>query len=294
MNAFFDEVGRKLADRWLTVLLLPGLLFCGAALAAVALGHAHALDAGRFVSDTVGRVATIRRGDSASPWVLIPVLALAACAAALGARFLGGMVRRVWLGQWPGWTRRLLAPLVRKRARRWQAAADAYADAVLGQAGDNAVERLAARRNAIALAPPTRPSWTGDRIAAVDARVRATYELDLASAWPRLWTLLPDNLRADLRSAGSSFDNAATLAGWAVLYAGVGIGWWPGFAIGLACFFAAVHRARGAIAAFADLIEASVDLHGPDLAQALKLTETHQELTPRLGRLITAKLRKGS
>jgi hypothetical protein len=294
VNAFLDEVGRKLADRWLTVLLLPGLLFCAAVLAAVVLGHAHALDAGRFVTATVSRVATVRRGDSAGPWVLVPLLALAACAAALGARFAGGLVRRTWLGQWPAWIRWLTAPLVRRRARRWQSAADAYADAVRKEAGEETIQRLAARRNAIALAPPTRPSWTGDRIAAIDARVFETYELDLGTAWPRLWPLLPDNLRADLRSAGSSFDNAATLAGWALLYAGVGIAWWPGFAIGLACLLTAIHRARDAAAVFADLIEASVDLHGPDLGRALKLAEADQPLTPDLGRRITTTLRKGA
>lgn len=274
--------------------MLPGLLFCGAALAIVTLGHAHALDVGRCLFDAVDRVETIKRGDNASLWVLVPVLALAACVSAFGVRFLGGLVRRVRLGQWPGWTRPLMAPLVRRRARRWQSAAVAYADAMRNRAGKETVERLAAWRNAIALAPPTRPSWAGDRIAAVDARILATYELDLSSAWPRLWPLLPDNLRADLRSTGSSFDNAATLAGWAVLYAGVGVAWWPGFAIGLACFLGAVHRVRGAAVVFADLIEASVDLHGPDLAQALKLTEADQALTPELGRLISARLRKGS
>jgi hypothetical protein len=294
VNAFLQEVGRKLADRWLTVLLLPGLLFSGAVLAAATLGHAHAVDVGRYITELTGRVTKIQQGGGAGVWVLIPVLALAACAAAFGARMLGGAVRRIWLGQWPTWTKPVMRLLVRRRTRRWRTAADGYAAAVQDFEDTETLERLAAARNTIALAPPSRPSWIGDRIAATDARVLASYELDLGSAWPRLWPLLPDNLRADLRAAGTSLDTATILAGWAVLYLGTGVFWWPGALIGIGCLVSAVSRARGAAATLADLIEAAVDLHGPELGKALRLTEDAERLTPELGREITRQLRKGA
>ncbi|MFJ8914399.1 hypothetical protein [Amycolatopsis sp. NPDC102389] len=294
MNAFLQEIGRKLADRWLTVLVLPGLLFSGAVMAAVVLGHTRALDAGRYIAELTGRVAKIQQGGGAGVWVLVPILALAACAAAYGARLVGGVIRRIWLGQWPRWTKPVMRLFVRRRVRRWQKAADEYAGAVKDFAETETLERLGAARNAIALAPPSRPSWIGDRVAATDARVLAGYELDLGSAWPRLWPILPDNLRADLRAAGMSFETATTLAGWSVLYLGVGTVWWPGALIGIACLASAVGRARGAAANLADLIEAAVDLHGPELAKALRLTEDAELLTPELGRKITRLLRKGA
>ncbi|MDV9198666.1 hypothetical protein R6M67_25830, partial [Streptomyces sp. Wh19] len=47
MNSLLTEVGRKLADRWLSALVLPGALFVAAAMCGWWLGHPHALDTGR-------------------------------------------------------------------------------------------------------------------------------------------------------------------------------------------------------------------------------------------------------
>jgi hypothetical protein len=44
MNSFIGEIGKKLAERWVSLLALPGLLFLGFAAVSAALGHAHALD----------------------------------------------------------------------------------------------------------------------------------------------------------------------------------------------------------------------------------------------------------
>ncbi|MEV7373368.1 hypothetical protein AB0O51_21170 [Streptomyces sp. NPDC090301] len=54
-------------------------------------------------------------------------------------------------------------------------------------------------RNQIALTRPARPTWMGDRLIAADARGHRTYRIDLVSAWPRLWLLLPDTAHAESR-----------------------------------------------------------------------------------------------
>ena len=46
MNAFLGELGRRLAERWVTLLLLPGALFVAAVTVASVLGHGRALDLG--------------------------------------------------------------------------------------------------------------------------------------------------------------------------------------------------------------------------------------------------------
>ncbi|MGW2113190.1 hypothetical protein ACWCPL_42845, partial [Streptomyces sp. NPDC001948] len=63
MNSLLTEVGRKLADRWLSALVLPGALFVAAAMCGWWLGHPHALDTGRL-EDTVRGAGMIRDVDA--------------------------------------------------------------------------------------------------------------------------------------------------------------------------------------------------------------------------------------
>ncbi|GAA1989687.1 hypothetical protein GCM10009799_14290 [Nocardiopsis rhodophaea] len=101
----------------------------------------------------------------------------------------------MWTGTWG----RCGLPLVRRRRRRrrWQRAVRQYEDALREKARrmrgvqpapasrplpDTAA--LAAARDRIALTEPQLPIWMGDRIRAVDERVRMAYDLDLATVWP--------------------------------------------------------------------------------------------------------------
>jgi hypothetical protein len=295
VNAFVQEVGRRLADRWLVLLVLPGLLWCAAAVVGLLLGHLHALDPSRLAGDVEVYARRVQHAGSVATVAALAGLALAASAAGLAARLAGAGLQRCWLGEWPRWFAEPARRLTARRLRRWNDAAVDYERAVRSLDADRGeVELLALRRNRICLAAPTRPTWIGDRIAAVDARVLADYQLDLASAWPRLWLLLDDSARAELRSARGEFDAATGLGGWGVLYTALAVVWWPAAVVAGVCGVAGWMRARSAIAAFADLVEATVDLRGPDLGAALRLTDSPQRLTPALGREITRQLRKGA
>jgi hypothetical protein len=130
--------------------------------------------------------------------VVVALLLLSAAAGML-ARAGGAAVRGLWLGMWSWPLRQLARSRTRTRSIRWADAADDFAQAVLAKAPDPAaVQDAARRRNAIALAPPTRPTWMGDRLAAVDARINQEYHLQLV--WPRLWLVLPDTARAEIRT----------------------------------------------------------------------------------------------
>ena len=54
VSAFLGELSKRLAEKWLTVLVLPGLLFEGAVALAVVLGQGHALDV-PFLLAEIGR-----------------------------------------------------------------------------------------------------------------------------------------------------------------------------------------------------------------------------------------------
>ena len=50
MNAFFNELDKRVAERWVSLLVLPSVLFLATAAAGALLGYAHALDMTRLVA----------------------------------------------------------------------------------------------------------------------------------------------------------------------------------------------------------------------------------------------------
>lgn len=297
MSAFLTEVGGKLADRWASLLLLPGLLWVGTLTAAVLLGQADPFNV-TVLRDNADRLSTGRAAGSAGTVILTAAgVLLASAAAGLAAAALGGLAQRGWAQ--PGGNRPL-AWLARLRQHRWDRAT-AMLRAAIAQAAkpqsspadrtraEVRAREAAARRERLGSARPERPTWIGDRFRATAVRGDARYGLDLTLTWPRLWTVLEDPLRTDLGAAQDAYAASARLAGWAVLYAALAAAWWPAAVVGIAVFAAAVVRARSSAVVLADLIDTAIDLHTADLAARLGVPAS-LPLTAETGKAITRAL----
>lgn len=302
MTGLLVDVGRQLAERWVSVLVLPGLLLTGELAVGLLVGQGDALSADRLVREATDAARRVQEQGGAAVALAALALLLAAGALGLAAQGAGRLVRAAWLGDWPWWARSPRERLARRRLRRWQ---ERHAEAAAAAGAGRDPSPAARRRNRISLAPPVRPTWMGDRLAGADVRVFAEYELDLASCWPRLWLVLPSEVREELRTASGALDASTVLAGWAVLYALGGALWWPSAVAAVCVWSTAWVRGRGAVATFADLIESAVDLHGAALGAALGLgpagapaadaaAAAPVPLTPELGAEITARCRKGA
>jgi hypothetical protein len=303
MSAFLTELGRKIAERWVSLLVLPGMLFVAAATAGSIVGQAGWYDFALLRRQLVLPAADpALRTPTAAVLIVAAVLACSAVAG-LTAQLLGRIVERIWLGEWPRFVRWLGRPLIALRRRRWNRAALRHQEALelkarLISAGADTAElpdtaALNAVRNRIALTSPRRPTWIGDRVLAVDARVHTAYDLDLASAWPRLWLILPDAARTELSTARQRFDDAARFAGWGLLYVVLAIVWWPAAVVGAITVASAAVRGRAAIETYTELVESAVDLHGRALAASLDIP-CDDGLTKEVGFAVTGRLRKGS
>ncbi|MEU4066326.1 hypothetical protein AB0F25_28690 [Streptomyces wedmorensis] len=337
MSAFLTTLGGKLADTWLSLLVLPGLLYLAVATAGSVLGHRNATDHALLV-ERVDRLAAGPTAHSPGSVVLIAVLVLVSSAGVSRlAAALGGGVERLWLGDWPAPLRPADRALTRRRARRWTTADARYRRALTARAlrvaaaaaehptpdapdallpnalrgtdhdhegsgidlghdrrgrGDDDTVALNARRNLIALTRPARPTWMGDRLVSVDARVHHAYRLDLTTAWPRLWLLLPDTALSEIRTARAALTAAARRAGWGALYVLPALWWWPAALVVAVVWASAWRQGRLAVHEFAELVESAVDLHGRDLATALGIP-CEERLTADQGLEITRALRKG-
>jgi hypothetical protein len=294
MSSFFSELGKKLAEQWVALLVLPGLLMIVVAAIGITLGHRAALD-WALLTEQAGAWAA-RRGAQppVAQGMLLALILLAAAAVGLMINGLGGFTRGCWLGLWPGWLRPVSRALVAHRERRWESADERVVHAREHQRLAADIDRLAARRNRIALARPTRPTWIGDRIAATDARIYHQYQADLQSWWPRLWLILPEETRVELRAARADLDAAAVQASWALGYLLIAVIWWPAALAAAGLGLNGWARGRAAARTYAELLEATVDLHAATLATHLRLVGDDEPFTDQVGAKITRLLRKGT
>lgn len=300
MSAFLSTLGGKLAERWLSLLAIPGLIYLVALTTAATLGHSHWYDAGRLRA-RLDALAAAPGAHSPGAIAAVAIAVLAGAAAAgSAAQAVGAWIERIWLMDARGpVTRRLAA----RRLRRWQDADTGYRTALVeaGRAriggsidadvlADNA-ERHYAARNRIGLTPPRHPFWTGDRITAPERRVWRAYRLDLAVTWPHLWLLAPDGARAELDAARLALTSAARLNAWGLAYALLAVWWWPAAVVGALAVATGVSRGRAAAASFAELAEALADLQARDLALAVGV-ECSGGLTHEVGEAVTRALGK--
>lgn len=287
------ELAKKLADRWLDLLVLPGLLWLGALAAAIRLGQQHPFGISRL-RDWLDHLAARPAAHSLAVVLLAAAgLLLASAAVGLAATALGGLLQRLWV--LPG-ERRPLAWLVWARRRRWnrittaaqRAITRAAAPAAYGQdpARARTRARRAERRRRALPGWPQRPTWIGDRFYATATRTTVAYGLNLDLSWPRLWTLLPDTLRGDLTTAQAAYTGATRLTAWGLLYATLFSAWWPAVLLGVAIFATGLARARSTASVLADLVETATDLHTGDLAAKLGVPAS-APLTADVGRAIT-------
>ncbi|MET9618602.1 hypothetical protein [Kitasatospora indigofera] len=297
MTGLLAQLGKSLAERWIALLVLPGLLWIAAATCAYRLGHAHALDP-RWLAAWLDRIAAVPPARRTTVLVLFAAGAVPASAGAgLAAGALGGVLERLWTasGAHPP-----MAWILHVRQRRWTAVRDSArrridalnSSDLTGRKLDRAraaARRAERRRLARPSQPPQLPTRIAERFHASAVRADTLYGLDLNLAWPRLWTVLPDGLRTDLTAARDSYAAAARLFGWGLLYTALAVLWWPAVVLGAATAVAAAMKARTAADLLGDLVDTATDLHLTELSDRLAAAAPDRP-TPETGGAITRRL----
>ncbi|MFF4835059.1 hypothetical protein [Streptomyces sp. NPDC001315] len=299
-----SALGQKLAERWLSLLVLPGALFLATAAAARILGQTHALDYVRLTERITQWARSPAVTTVGGQVVLISAVLAAAAGAGLAAQGLGSLIQRTALAAdwhiWPTPLARCARTVVTRRRARWIAAVhryqqqlntDARSLARTGSRPDPAPRRaafLAVQR--IAAEEPDRPTWSGDRIQAAAVRLQRDHHLDVSVLWPHLWLTVPETTRVEITSAERALTRAAALGGWALLYTPLTAWWWPAAPLAAALALTARYRIRNAVDTYAQLLEAAVRLHATDLATQLGIAHVGPS-DPALGDALTQHLR---
>ncbi|GAB2810280.1 hypothetical protein [Streptomyces daliensis] len=308
MGGLLTELGKKLAERWLSLLVLPGALYLAALGVARELGH----ERWYAVGGLPGRLArhadhlTSPAAPAAATALFLVAFLLASATCGVAAQALGSVLERCWLApDWSGWpsvarrpvralTRRRRARYERRRADLARVTAEARvataAGVPLADEDDVAVARQRLRR--VSPGRPGRPTWAGDRMRAVEAALRESLGLELGVVWPHLWLYVPESTRVEVTAARGAMVRAAALAGWGLLYGVVGALWWPGLLVAAGVVGTGWRRFRAATDEYALLTGAAVRLHAHELARALAIGHAGP-LTKEAGTALTAYLISG-
>jgi hypothetical protein len=272
MIGALTEVGKRISNRWVTAILLPGLLLAAVGAIAVVLGHTRPFDLGHLVvtAEQVGGDLAARPGR-----LVVAIAAVLASAGLIGtaANGMGWLAQRWWM------RRRFLTGRLITRSR-WSRRSRTLA--ATGRAGVPVVDAYL----------PQRPTWLGDRARLVEARVRAQYHVSAALVWPRLWLLLDQDTRRPISDARTRHAEAVTLMGWGILYLVPGALWWPALLVAAAVQLTAWHRLRDTLAELSELVESAVDLRLRDLAEVLGIPISGAEVSPVEGRALDDRLGK--
>ncbi len=288
MGILLSELGKKLAERWMSLLVLPGALYLAVMAGARSLGHAHPFSVSRLTGQITVWADSPVTSTVGGQMVLLAAALAGAAAVGLSAQALGSLAERLSLAAdwktWPPPLRQLARHRATRRRLRWDVLARRYHDLrdrdlqqldTLGQRADP-TERRDAQDKMIRVAyeRPGRPTWSGDRINAVAIRLERERGLDLAVIWPQLWLILPDTTRAEITIVRQALTRSTTLMAWAVMYLLLVVWWWPATLIGIVLAFTGRARTRSAADAYALLLEAAVRLYARDLADHLGFAPT--------------------
>lgn len=305
MGGLLGELGKKLAERWLSLLVLPGALYLAIAATAIMLGHRHALDLPGLAACISSWTTAPADVDAGGQVVALAATLAAAAGVGLAAQGLGSTAERLILAAdwrtWPSALRWLAAQRVNSRHTRWMAAHRVYhqlyaqAERAYQPGMPPDEEQRAARhavyrkRTGISLEEPDRPTWSGDRIHAAALRLDRDLNADLPTLWPHLWLHLPDSARAEITAARTALTRTTTMTGWALLYLPLTWWWWPAALITAILLTIAWQRTRTTAETYALLLEAATRLHLRGLAEQLGIDPTGKKPAD-LGQTLTNQL----
>lgn len=293
LDKFWESISTDLAERWLEYIFGPALLFWAGGL-------------GLYAWKT-GWQALLKDVQALTPfqqasWIVLALLVLVFSSVLMQAiRF---PILRLLEGYWPWPFNFLGLGIVALRKYFFQKKL-AELRHLMKAAGEKEKPDARQREKLIRLdvwahwqpvnAEDLLPTALGNILRARERTPERKYGLDAVICWPRLWPLLPENVRTDLSNARSTLDRLAELCFWGLLF----LLWtfWTSWAlvIGLLWIVMAYDMARQTAMVYGDLLEAAFDLHRFSLYDAMnwpRPKNTQEEKT--LGAQLTEYLWRGT
>jgi hypothetical protein len=298
---FWEGLGNGLADRFLSRLFTPALLFWATGAAAwltSSLGPGGARQGITLLRSTAAGLGAL------SGTLQLAVLVGAAfllVASALAAEQLTLPLLRVLEGYYwpPGLARRMRARHLKRKTRMRQRWTELVKEAGLADLAPETAMELSDVEQDLRRVPTSpqlvMPTRLGNILRAAEERPSVRYGLDVAVCWPMLWLLLDKDTRDEVANARSALNGSVTLLLWAVLsLVWTPLAWWAaplGVVVALAVYSVPI---LSSAQVYGDLMASVFDLRRTCLYDALRWPRpAAPEGEAEDGRALTAYLWRG-
>lgn len=268
LDSFWESMGSKLAERWLEYLFGPAFLFW------VGWAGLYIWKTGwQTVLQALQALSPLQQGT----WLVFALLILVFSSVLMQA--LRFPCLRLLEGYWPWPLHYLRRAIIALRRPYYQKKiTELHALYTEKQKNPGAVQNEKLIKLEIwahwhpVKASDLLPTALGNIMRARERSPERKYGLDAIICWPRLWSLLPENVRTDLTNARSALDRLAELWFWGLLSLlwAFWLPWtslisllWLVITYGIAC---------QAAMTYGELLEAAFDLHRFLLYDALGWT----------------------
>ncbi|MEH6376229.1 hypothetical protein V7793_18155 [Streptomyces sp. KLMMK] len=270
MDKFFEALGGKLAERWLTISVPATVFWLGGLLA--------------WAADN-GGVGALRRPftwleslPAGAQIVAVAVALLTVAASGWLVSQVAAPLLRFAQGYGRCWPRRDtmaqgFATKFNKITTKFPPlAAKLLPDPPTATAKERQ-EYIELTRQMRRLPGPGRfmPTRLGNTLRAAESQPVDRYGLDVVTIWPHLWLLLPDFARTELSTARAKLHSGVAACLWGVLF--IGFAPWTCWAVPVGLDTAAGSWwlwLPGRAEAYADLVQATVDVHRRTLYDQLR------------------------
>lgn len=295
MTEFWKTLGGKIAEHWLLSWLAPSVVFWGGGLLAWICSIGWPVP-----KDTLAWVKSLSEPMQIA---LLSVMLVVVIASAWLVEQLEFPSLRWLEGYWPKWMGFLKRLLSHRHWSRIEAKKSQWQELIINnkhsELSEQDQEKFLALDMALMKAPVKQqdcmPTRLGNILRAAERKPGNKYGLDAVICWPRLWLLLPDEVKKDLTEARTALDVQTRLWIWSTMF--IVWSYWSIWALPIGVLAATViyQMMLSTALVYGELLEATYDLHRAVLYQALRWPlPVNPKDEQSKGKALTAYLWRGS
>lgn len=265
---FLESLGDTLAKEWVAKVFTPAFVFWfGGFLSWVLHSQANWNTLERWLNQRT----------LVQPLVTLVAALLVIATSAIAVQQFELPVLRLLEGYWPRWLQPLRRRLIKgqklkaeKAEKRFQGLASKSIQNLTPEEADEYVQLDWQLKQTPTESDRLMPTQLGNILRAAERRPLEKYGLESVICFPRLWLLLPNEVKTELTEARARLNTMARVLVWSILFWVWTLWAWWAIPIGLLSALLAYQWLLNAAAIYGDLVESAFDLHRTALYKSLR------------------------
>ena len=289
---FLESLGDTLAKEWVAKVFTPAFIFWFGGLLS-------------WLSCSPLNGYTLEQWLNQKPLVqtLLTLISglLVVAISAIVAQSLEQPILRLLEGYWPRWMRPLRRALIRQQRikaeraeNRFQTLATKGLENFTLEETDEYVQLDWQLKQTPTPSDRLMPTRLGNILRAAERRSLEKYGLESVICFPRLWLLLPNEVKTELTEARARLNTMARVWSWSLLFLIWSIWAWWVIPVGIVAAVLAHRWMLDSAVIYGDLVESAFDLHRTALYKSLRLPLPQNPTAERrMGQALTDYLWRG-